>query len=98
MNKKNISIIIGLLIISFGMGISLDSNKISDSFKIILGLEQSSTHQNTFDTEFLENDYLQYIHVNSVDDILKLRTDLINYIWKENTLNHSHFPANIEKI
>ncbi len=97
MSKKTSLIIISLLIISFGIGIILDSNKVPDSFKIILGLEPSSSHQNTFDTEFFKNDYLQYIHVNSVDDISKLRTNLINYIWKENSLNYSHFPTNIEK-
>ena len=97
MNKKNILIIIGLVIIFFGLGISLDSNKIANSFKIILGLEQFSSNQNTFDAEFFENDYSQYIHVKSVDDISKLKIGLINYIWKENTLNHSNFPSNIEK-
>lgn len=97
MNKKNILIIIGLVIIFFGLGVSLDSNKINNSFKIILGLEQFSSNQNTFDAEFFENDYSQYIHVKSVDDISKLKIGLINYVWKENTLNHSNFPGNIEK-
>ena len=96
MSKKTSLIIISLLIISFGLGVSLDSNKVPDSFKIILGLEPSSSNQNTFDSKFFENDYLQYIHLNSVDDILKLKIYLINYIWKENTLNHSNFPINIE--
>lgn len=101
MNKKNILIIIGLLVIFFGLGISLDisldSNKITNSFKIILGLEQFSSNQNTFDVEFFENNYSQYIHVKSVDDISKLKIKLINYIWKENTLDYSNFPRNIEK-
>ncbi len=97
MKKKSFLIIIGLLIIFFGLGISLDSNKITNSFKIILGLEQFSNNQNSFDSDFFENDYSQYIHVKSVDDISKLKIGLINYIWKENTLNHSNFPRNIEK-
>ena len=90
MNKKNILIIIGLVIIFFGLGISLDSNKIANSFKIILGLEQFSSNQNTFDAEFFENDYSQYIHVKSVDDISKLKIGLINYLDQKTFFLHDY--------
>jgi len=98
MNKKIILFFAVLLVISFGLGTFTGYSKlIPDSVTNDLGLKQSTNYQKTYDNSYFENNLSSIIHVNNSDDIIKLRSNLINYIWKESSLTYSKLPTNIEK-
>jgi len=84
MNKKIILFLAILLVISFGLGTFMGYGKlIPDSIITNLGLKQSTNHQNIYTDFYFENNLSTLIHVNNSDDITKLRSNLINYIWRE---------------
>jgi pimeloyl-ACP methyl ester carboxylesterase len=95
MNKNIILFLVALIIISFGLGTLTGYGKlIPDSLLINLGLKQS-TNQNIYTDS--ENNFQILIHENNLDEIINLRSNLINYIWKETSLSNSKLPSYIEK-
>ena len=97
MNKKIIFILIIILVISFSLGTLTGYGKlVPDSLINYLGLKQSSNNENSYSDPHFEN-IPSFIHVNTSDDVSKLRSELINYIWKEPSLDYSKLPTYIER-
>jgi len=97
MNKKIILFLVLLLIISFGLGAFAGYGKlIPDSILTNLELKQS-TYQNIYTDFPFKRNLSTLFHINNSNDITKLRSDLLNYIWGEPYLTYSKLPTNIEK-
>jgi hypothetical protein len=96
MKKKIILFLICMLLISFGLGVFTGYGKlIPDSVMNDFGLKQPKIHQNSYMN--LENYPLIPIHVNNSEDISKLRSDLIHYIWKEQSFENLKSLTKIEE-
>lgn len=98
MNKKIILSFMILLIVSFSFGVFIGHGKlIPDSFLTDLGLKQPTNNQNSYDELQDEQNISSLIHINNPDDVINLRSHLINYVWKESPLDYSKLPTQIEK-
>jgi hypothetical protein len=96
MKKKIILFLICMLLISFGLGVFTGYGKlIPDSVMNDFGLKQPKIHQNSYMN--LKNYSLIPIHVNDSEDISKLRSDLIHYIWKEQPFENLKSLIKIEE-
>ncbi len=96
MKKKIILFLICMLLISFGLGVFTGYGKlIPDSVMNDFGLKQPKIHQNPYMN--LKNYPLIPIHVNDSEDISKLRSDLIHYIWKEQSFENLKSLTKIEE-
>jgi|LWDU01.1.fsa_nt_gi hypothetical protein len=97
--KKNILLLILLLLISvFIYGVLVGVYQIFpydllDSIKAITLNEKTTfVHQNVI----YENNIDSLIHIQNPDDIVKLKNNLINFIWNGDGFPLSKLPSNIE--
>ena len=98
MNKKIILSFMVLLIVSLSFGVFIGYGKlIPDSFLTNLGLNQSVNNQNPYDDLQAKQNISSLIHITNLNDVVNLRSDLINYVWKESSLDYSKLPTQIEK-
>jgi hypothetical protein len=95
MNRKIIVFVIVFLIISFGLGIFTGYGPIPDLVQEKLGMKLQNPEK-SFDSFYYETDFSPLININSIDDIPKLRSNLIYFIMNENDLSYSKLPLKID--
>jgi len=100
--KKN-SLLLTILIISISIfiyGVFVGTYKIFpydvlDYIKVITLNEKNEF--NDKDDFYYEHDVSRLIHINTVDDIGKLKNNLIDFIWKYDGFPDSKLPDSVEK-
>ncbi len=92
MKKNFLVFLILLLMVSFSLGMLIVSeNVIPVNLKNLMGKNTVTTYS------YFQNDISALIHINNHDDISKIRSSFINYIWHDSTLPNSKLPIKIEK-
>ena len=94
MRKTWIFLIIIFISASYVFGVFSVHNNISPYTDLKLIYKKITFVENEVDYTF---DVESLIHINSVSDIQKIRTNLINFIWNDEGLP-KNLPNNIEKI
>jgi hypothetical protein len=90
MKKNFLVFLILLLMVSFSLGMLIVSeNVIPVNLKNLMGKNTVTTYS------YFQNDISALIHINNHDDISKIRSSFINYIWHDSTLPNSKLPIKI---
>ena len=100
---KKSSLLLTILIISISIfiyGVFVGTYKIFpydvlDYVKVIILNEKNEF--NSKDDFYYERDVSRLIHINTVDDIGKLKNNLIDFIWKYDGFPDSQLPNNVQK-
>jgi len=99
---KKSSLVLTILIISISIfiyGVFVGTYKIFpydvlDYVKVITLNEKNELNKNDV---YYETDVSRLIHINTVDDIGKLKNNLIDFIWKYDGFPDSKLPNNVQK-
>ena len=95
MNKKLFLLLTILIIIAFGLGTLIGYYELFPN-PIVKSIFKQPINQNINVDSFSKYNASSFIHENNFDDYLELRSNLINYIWKDSSLSYSKLPKNIE--
>ena len=97
--RKSVLIIGILLIFTLGYSLGNESLPFNDSLKLAyqdIFQKHSEKNFETIDSIFYETDIDSLIQIESEEDIISKRTDLINFIWKNDKIDTTLSPL-IEK-
>ena len=97
--RKSILIIGILLVITLGYSLGNESLPFNDSLKLAyqdIFQKHSEKNFETIDSIFYETDIDSLIQIESEEDIISKRVDLINFIWKNDKIDTTLSPL-IEK-
>ena len=83
-------IIIFLISFSFGM-LTVSENIIPNNLKNLLKQKMITEYS------YYQNNVSELIDIHNFDDISKIRSSLIDYIWHDSSLPYSKLPTKIEK-